>query len=185
MNELKKLFLLRAFGYEYAPLSLPYKQEFKTLDELKNALSSCKLCNAYGCEKEFLNSTLFKLNNDKIMFLKQKMQAGDKARLDLLMKKAGVLNYELDYLIKCERGVNERSLELCKPYTQELLALKKPKLVICLGKDAADFFHAKNALVGELFVYKDMKILIASSLDMLGNEKNWLSFCKDLKKGEV
>lgn len=175
MNELKKLFLLRAFGYEYTSQPLKPCSFYADQNDLKNDLKKCRLCNASGCK-----DWVFK--QEKVLFIQKHSfnQAKSKEFLASILKEIGLEDFTHEFIIKCERGVNESSLTLCEPFLMSSLNLYKPSLIVCLGSDAAKVFNIQDTSNAKLFTYKDMQIYTASSLQDMNSKKIKEEFLKTL-----
>lgn len=175
MNDLKSLYLLRAFGYEYLSLELANEASFNSLAKLSKAVYECRLCQAKKCSMQTKAAS--------IMFLAHNSEQKSKnlASLELILQDLK-LDFELCFVLKCELGIKNAKEDLCKPYLFEELDLKKPKLLVCLGDKAAAVFGIKGALNGQLFSYKKSTILQAASLDELKNKAIKEAFLKDLLK---
>jgi len=181
------------------------------LQELENTAAKCELCNLYKGR----NKAVFAKGNPEADMMICGMCPGpdeNEAGVPFVGKAGGVLDYLIrdafnieDYskayitnLVKCfvapGTKLDPEWMSACLPYFFVQLNLMKPKVIITLGKDVANFLlgneNAMGSLRGNIYQYGKHKLVPTyhpSYLARQGGTKSpsYARVVKDFKKAEV
>lgn len=195
---LKKLYYLKAFGYEFLQDT---NKNFKNLtyDDLKEQISACQLCYLYKKRKNtpfpkdvkkvdlfIINSFISKEENESGRVLSSKN--GLKLQ-DFLQKYLNLTvdDYYISYLYKCfcEGKNDELALKNCLPYMHSEIFLLKPKIILCLGENTFNSLGFSNfkALRGNAFIFLNTWFLTSFDMDFISkNPSLEQEFIDDLTK---
>lgn len=161
---LKHLYNLKSFGYEFHETLDLFSMDVKNkklpnnLDELKNSVEHCYLCELSKCRKNVLFG--YGNPNSSIMFISDEPSTSeDELGLhysgksgELLTKMIeNVLNITkedvyLTTLSKCKSlyGLNNSNLDTCNDYLLKQIELVKPKLIVALGEKTYSYLLKNN-----------------------------------------
>lgn len=149
---LRRLFYLKAFGYRFIAPSLDISAPSPataSLDELKEQISTCSLCELSKSRKHVLNCSA---NSAKIMFITDSPSisedmsgkylsgvAGDKFSA-LITQILGLTKDEIyvSSILRCKLTPNTTKIsdcyELCRPYLLAEIDILRPKIIVALGE---------------------------------------------------
>ncbi len=177
-------------------------QKSKSLDELYNLTHECQKCPLGKTRTKFV----FGVGNpDADALLIGEAPGADEDRLgEPFVGRAGKLlndilkainlkreDVYIANILKC-RPPNNRDplpieMETCFPYLQKQIELIKPKIILCLGRVAANALLNKKLSLGDLrksvFEYNGIKVLSTYHPAALLRNPNWKRDCwEDVKK---
>lgn len=188
---LKHLHYLKSFGYEYHESLELFSSEVKNvklpnnLEELKNSVEHCYLCELSKCRR----NVLFGYGNpdSNIMFISDEpSKSEDEIGLlysgntgELLRKMIeNVLNITkedvyLTTLVKCKslNGLNNSNIDTCNDYLLKQIEIIKPKLIVALGEKTYSYLF-KNSnnftqIRGKELVFNGIPLIATFSASFL------------------
>lgn len=152
-------------------------EEIHDLEELKNMVAACTLCVLHKTR----TNTVFGVGNEhaKAMFIGEAPGANEDLQGEPFVGRAGMLlnamlksiglnrsDVYIANILKCRPPNNRDPLpdevKLCTPYLQQQIALIQPKILIAVGRIAAQFLlnttEAMSRLRGNTYQYGAQKI---------------------------
>ncbi|CAM4040113.1 uracil-DNA glycosylase family protein [Campylobacter armoricus] len=195
----RKLYYLKAFGFEYIEEQIKIKNFDLNFQELREKIKNCKLCHFSKQRKNVLMEKEAK--NAKILIFqsfidKDENESGklfaSKSKQEFLRVCKEFLNLNEDdiyfsYMLKCFSNfkVEEQALKSCLPYFYNELELIKTKLILCLGKEAFNGLGFENfeKYKGQWLRFNDMLLLSTYDLNFVSkNPSFYAEFIDDIKK---
>lgn len=170
MSQIRNLYYLKAFGYEFIDKKPEFKATNKDFKHLSAQISNCALCTLSKRRKHcvmdafkphklmIIDSFISKSENDSGVLLSsskgEKLKSSLKECLNLDPE-----GFYLSYLYKCfsESKSDENALKQCMPYVFEEFFLLRPKVLLILGSEAFEAlgFGDFERFKGELFSYQN------------------------------
>jgi len=184
-NMVDKKKYLKEMGVDvWIDKSIPQKQlkqpvsciSTDSLDDIKKQVANCTLCALHKTR----TNTVFGVGNEhaEIMFIGEAPGANEDLQGEPFVGRAGMLLNEMlksiglkradvyiANILKCRppnnRDPNPQEVKLCTPYLQQQIGLIKPKLLVAVGRIAAQFLlnttESMARLRGNTYNYGDQK----------------------------
>ena len=147
------------------------------LEDIKKQVTSCKLCDLHKTR----TNTVFGVGNEKakVMFIGEAPGANEDLKGEPFVGRAGMLlnsmlrsiglertDVYIANILKCRPPNNRdplpQEVKLCTPYLQQQIALIQPKVLIAVGRIAAQFLlntmESMSKLRGNTYQYGEQKI---------------------------
>ena len=147
------------------------------LEDIKKQVVSCKLCDLHKTR----TNTVFGVGNEKakVMFIGEAPGANEDLKGEPFVGRAGMLlnsmlrsiglertDVYIANILKCRPPNNRdplpQEVKLCTPYLQQQIALIQPKVLIAVGRIAAQFLlntmESMSKLRGNTYQYGEQKI---------------------------
>ncbi|HBC71176.1 MAG TPA: uracil-DNA glycosylase [Coxiellaceae bacterium] len=147
------------------------------LEDIKKQVVSCKLCDLH----KTCTNTVFGVGNEKakVMFIGEAPGANEDLKGEPFVGRAGMLlnsmlrsiglertDVYIANILKCRPPNNRdplpQEVKLCTPYLQQQIALIQPKVLIAVGRIAAQFLlntmESMSKLRGNTYQYGEQKI---------------------------
>src|SRR3990170_3452565 len=147
------------------------------LEDIKKQVASCKLCDLHKTR----TNTVFGVGNEKakVMFIGEAPGANEDLKGEPFVGRAGMLlnsmlrsiglertDVYIANILKCRPPNNRdplpQEVKLCTPYLQKQIALIQPKILIAVGRIAAQFLlntmESMSKLRGNTYQYGEQKI---------------------------
>jgi len=147
------------------------------LEDIKKQVASCKLCDLHKTR----TNTVFGVGNEKakVMFIGEAPGANEDLKGEPFVGRAGMLlnsmlrsiglertDVYIANILKCRPPNNRdplpQEVKLCTPYLQQQIALIQPKVLIAVGRIAAQFLlntmESMSKLRGNTYQYGEQKI---------------------------
>lgn len=170
----------------------PSWNESKSLDELNSKIKNCLKCPLGTSRKNFV----FGVGNPsaKLVLIGEAPGADEDEQGEPFVGRAGQLltrilaavqltrdEVFICNILKCRPPNNREPLpsevEACEPFLRKQLSLIKPKLILCLGRTAAQALLKTNASLAELrngvYNYSGIKVLVTYHPAALLRNPNW------------
>ncbi|MGC8594298.1 MAG: uracil-DNA glycosylase [Candidatus Kryptoniota bacterium] len=170
----------------------PQWNESQSLDELNSKIKNCLKCPLGSSRKNFVFGT--GNPNAKLVLIGEAPGADEDEQGAPFVGRAGQLLTKIlaavqlsreevfiCNILKCRPPNNREPLpsevEACEPYLRKQLNLIKPKLILCLGRTAAQALLKTNASLSELrtgiYNYSGIKVLVTYHPAALLRNPNW------------
>lgn len=180
----RKLYYLKAFGYSFLE-EKNNKQFIQNFNLLKQKITNCHLCNL---SKNRTCSQIddYEKNKNLMIVLNNIIKEEDKNDIILNSKNGqklkqyikNILNlenkdYYVSYIYKCLNLKNDAfALNYCLPYLFDEIKIIKPKIILCIGKDAFENLGFDNfdGLIGEYLNFQNTNFI--ATYDLYHIEKN-------------
>ncbi|EKD45836.1 MAG: Phage SPO1 DNA polymerase protein [uncultured bacterium] len=147
------------------------------LEDIKKQVIACKLCDLHKTR----TNTVFGIGNEKakVMFIGEAPGANEDLKGEPFVGRAGMLlnsmlrsiglertDVYIANILKCRPPNNRdplpQEVKLCTPYLQQQIALIQPKVLIAVGRIAAQFLlntmESMSKLRGNTYQYGEQKI---------------------------
>lgn len=151
--------------------------DFHNLADIRKQVVACKLCDLHKTR----NNIVFGVGNEnaKIMFIGEAPGANEDLKGEPFVGRAGMLlnsmlrsiglertDVYIANILKCRPPNNRdplpQEVKLCTPYLQKQIALIQPKILIAVGRIAAQFLlntmESMSKLRGNTYQYGEQKI---------------------------
>src|SRR3989304_8713629 len=151
--------------------------DFHNLADIRKQVVACKLCDLHKTR----NNIVFGVGNEnaKIMFIGEAPGANEDLKGEPFVGRAGMLlnsmlrsiglertDVYIANILKCRPPNNRdplpQEVKLCTPYLQQQIALIQPKVLIAVGRIAAQFLlntmESMSKLRGNTYQYGEQKI---------------------------
>ena len=151
--------------------------DFHNLADIRKQVVACKLCDLHKTR----NNIVFGVGNEnaKIMFIGEAPGANEDLKGEPFVGRAGMLlnsmlrsiglertDVYIANILKCRPPGNRdplpQEVKLCTPYLQQQIALIQPKILIAVGRIAAQFLlntmESMSKLRGNTYQYGEQKI---------------------------
>ncbi|MCR6594078.1 uracil-DNA glycosylase family protein [Campylobacter insulaenigrae] len=195
----RRLYYLKAFGFEYLEEVKRNKGTNISFEELQNSVRKCTLCNFSKLRKKSLIEK--EVKKAKVLIFqtyidKDENENGEffasKLKQDFLLKFKELLDLSEDeiyfsYVLKCFSNFkfDKNSVEFCLPYFYSELEFIKPKIILCLGEEAFLSLGFENfkVYIGQWLRFNESLIMPNYDLDYLSkNPSLYANFIEDIKK---
>ena len=151
--------------------------DFHNLADIRKQVAACKLCDLHKTR----TNIVFGVGNEnaKIMFIGEAPGANEDLKGEPFVGRAGMLlnsmlrsivlestDVYITNILKCRPPGNRdplpQEVKLCTPYLQQQIALIQPKILIAVGRIAAQFLlntmESMSKLRGNTYQYGEQKI---------------------------
>lgn len=177
--------------------NLTEQKMISSLDDFYNSIKKCQKCELHKSRKNFV----FGVGNPnaKLMLIGEAPGAEEDLQGIPFVGRAGKLltdilkaiNFERDEvyianILKCRPPNNRDPLpterETCFPYLDKQIELIKPKLILCLGRIAANTLLGKNEPMsllrgGNKFMFRNIPVMVTYHPAALLRNPNWKKGC--------